>query len=150
MTDSRWNTAAAAAPAGLALLVGTATWVTVQQPTAAPAPKQAASPVSVRLDGDHDSVEALLQRQLTHESKQMRRVKARIDALHARTQQVRASTPTGSSGGTVWVGTTTTAASGGSSGWQAPAVSSGQAAAPAPAPAPATHTTTGASSAPPP
>ena len=147
MTEQRWQVFAAAAPVGLAALVGGATWVTLtaqpHSPQAGPA-ADSGTTASPRPTVDRHLV--ALRHQINAESRRVRHLQARLDDVHRTTRTVLASTPTvGSSTGGATVSTSTSGGTG--SGWQAPSIPSSN---PAPANPPPTQTTTGASGTTPP
>ena len=147
MTEQRWQVFAAAAPVGLAALVGGATWVTL---TASPPSPQAGPAADAGRAGTaHPTPDphlVKLRHQISAESRRVRHLQARLDDVPRTTRTVLASTPTvGSSTGGATVSTSTSGGSGG--GWQAPSIPSSN---PAPANPPPTQTTTGASGTTPP
>lgn len=144
MTDPRWQKLAAAAPLGLAVVVGGATWVTITASadgaTTPASGDQAAQSRAEAANLRQQHMETKLRHAIRAESRQVKRLEARLGKVRTTTRVVRASIPSAPSTGSYVSGTTST--SSGSGSWQAPSVPSSQ---PAPANPPTTHTTTGAS-----
>ncbi|MFZ0323654.1 MAG: hypothetical protein WAN48_05925 [Actinomycetes bacterium] len=150
MTDTRFNAAAIAAPATLALLVGASTYVTQRatpETTAAGVTTSADAvdaSVQVTRDGPRDAVVVAMDRAIRAQDRQVAALRRRLDDLKAQTRAARQ-------------GAVSTVSSGSSGTWTAPVAGAPSISTPTQSTqtttvtqstAPATQTTTGASGVP--